>query len=48
VNLTGSLWMKSSFVITWLENMTSSGARLIRVELTMDMYRFETKEEFFK
>ena len=40
--------MNSSFVITWLESMTLSGARLIRVQLTMDMYRSETKEEFYK
>jgi hypothetical protein len=33
---------------TWLESMTSSGASLIRVQLTMDMERSETKEEFYK
>ncbi len=34
--LTAIDWMKSSFVITWLESMTSSVARLIRPQLIMD------------
>ncbi len=35
-------------MVTWLENMTSSGARLIRLQLTRDTLHFETKEEFYK